>query len=287
MLLYDILTAYRSCDTILALNETALQGSFLIFMDRKNLSISFTFPYPKFIQRILGFSFAEVGKNFLYRMQTFNWGVQQRVSRFSRFGSFFSQFLRFPRFNNFNKKNIFRILFPVIVILIGAYAIYSVTSSSRTEKTVLSNNTVISLGEPIGRAKIDREFSFPIKDAKGKKIDSFSYVLQDAELRDEIIVKGKRATAVEGRMFLIINLKITNGTQNGLQINTRDYVRLSVNNDTSEWLAAEIHNDPVEVQAISTKYTRIGFPIDKGDINYTIQVGEINGVKEQIKLDFK
>lgn len=252
-------------------------------MDRK-IYLSFSLPYPKFIQRILGFSFDEVRKNFLYRMQTFNWGVRDQVSRFSGISSFF---LRFPRFNNLNKKNIFRILFPVIVILIGVYAIYSVTSSSRTDKTVLSNNTVISLGEPIGITKIDREFSFPVKDSKGKEVASFSYVLQDAELRDEIIVKGKRATAVEGRMFLIINLKITNATKHGLQINTRDYIRLSVNNNTLEWLAGEIHNDPVEVQAISTKYTRIGFPINKNDVNHTIQVGEIDGDKEHIELDFQ
>ena len=66
-------------------------------------------------------------------------------------------------------------------------------------------------------------------------------------------------------------------------MNTRDYVRLTVNNG-SEWLAPDIHNDPVEIQAISTKYTRIGFPISDTDKKLKLQIGEINGDKEIVDL---
>jgi hypothetical protein len=52
-------------------------------------------------------------------------------------------------------------------------------------------------------------------------------------------------------------------------------------------LAPEIHNDPVEVQALSTKYTRLAFPIDDTYKDLTLYVGEINGHKDAIKLNLK
>ena len=99
-------------------------------------------------------------------------------------------------------------------------------------------------------------------------------------------MKGQRARAVQGRNFLILNLKLTNQYTQAIEIKTSDYVRLSVNNK-NEFLAPDIHNDPVAVQPISTKYTRIGFPINDSDKNLMLRIGEIKGKKETIKLSFQ
>jgi len=40
------------------------------------------------------------------------------------------------------------------------------------------------------------------------------------------------------------------------------------------------------VQAISVKNTRLGFPISEDDKDLVIRVGEINGDKEMIKIEF-
>ena len=133
---------------------------------------------------------------------------------------------------------------------------------------------------------LNKEFAFPLNNYKGEKIDEVKYMIEKAELRNEIIVQGKRATAVKGRTFLIINLKVSNEFTRSIEINTKDYVRLSVNGNEEEWLAPDIHNDPVEVQAISTKYTRVGFPINDTDKNLIIRIGEIEGEKEKIPLEF-
>ncbi|KKQ51329.1 hypothetical protein A2865_03100 [Candidatus Woesebacteria bacterium RIFCSPHIGHO2_01_FULL_39_17] len=134
---------------------------------------------------------------------------------------------------------------------------------------------------------LNREFSFPLKDSQGEQIGEVKYMVEKAELMDEIIVEGKRAKAVKGRIFLIFTIKISNGYTQAIEMNTKDYARLSVNGNFDEWLAPDIHNDPVEVQAISTKYTRLGFPINENDKNLVLRIGEIEGEKQEIPLELK
>lgn len=133
---------------------------------------------------------------------------------------------------------------------------------------------------------INKEFSFPLTASGGDKVSDVKFMIENAELRDEIIVNGQRATSIKGRDFLILTIKISNEYKSAIQINSRDYVRLSVNGNEGEWLAPDIHNDPVEVQAISTKYTRLGFAINETDKNLLLRIGEINGEKETIPLEF-
>lgn len=169
----------------------------------------------------------------------------------------------------------------LIIVLIGGIALINQTA-------VFSSNNAgdsLKIAAPVSSKKLNREFKFSLKDDMGKEISKFSYVLESAELRKEILIKGQKATAVKGRIFLVLNLKFTNSLKQGINVNARDYVRLTVNN-SNELLAPDIHNDPVEVQAISTKYTRVGFAINEEEKNITLQVGEIDGKKEEIKLSF-
>ncbi len=168
-----------------------------------------------------------------------------------------------------------------VVIFAGILFVFKATANTSANPSSSQKPSA-----PIVKAKqnINKEFNFPIKDTEGKEISKIKYFIASASLQDEILVKGERARAVKGRTFLILDLKITNPYKQGVQINSRDYVRLVVNNNLNELIAADIHNDPVEVQAISTKSTRIGFPINETDHNLGIQVGEINGRKETIKL---
>ena len=81
--------------------------------------------------------------------------------------------------------------------------------------------------------------------------------------------------------------KIVNDLNQGLEVNSRDYVRITVNGSTKELFAPDIHNDPVEVQAISTKNTRVGLAINETDKNIELRVGEINGEKQNLKNGIK
>ena len=185
---------------------------------------------------------------------------------------------------NLNKfKNNLYLPIAIIVVVVIALGLLALRKSSQTAGITRTANGQVEVQKPSATKSLNKTFNFPLKDDTGKTVSSISYEIQSIELRDQIIIKGEAATAVKGRTFAILNLKLTNNYTKSVQINARDYVRLILQG-SSEKLAADIHNDPVEVQAISTKYTRIGFPIDDTDKKFTLQVGEITGPKQDIKI---
>lgn len=184
------------------------------------------------------------------------------------------------------KKKKFIIYAIALVVLL--FVLFLIRSGRKNSATSLgTSNLSTALNPAIASKDIKREFTFPLRNSKGEEISSLKFNLETAEIRNEILVKGQRAKAVNGREFLIINLKITNQYSSSIQLNSKDYVRLAVNGNEGEWLAPDIHNDPVEVQADSTKYTRIGFPVNSTDKDFILRIGEINGNKETIKLEIR
>lgn len=144
-----------------------------------------------------------------------------------------------------------------------------------------------AIKDAVATQGLNKEFKFPLKDDKGATLGEIKYAIENAEIRDEIVVKGKKASAVAGRTFLVLNLKITNDTNQTVSMNTKDYVRLFVNGNDNEPLSPSIHNDPVVVDAISVKPTRIGFAINESDKQLKLKVGEIKGEKQDILLELK
>lgn len=185
---------------------------------------------------------------------------------------------------NFNKNKKLLGGFLLILLSTAAFIFFSKLPSKSNEKV---SSEKLDVKEAKSVLEINREFTFPLRDNNGVDVGKVKYMIEKAELRDEIIVKGQRATAIKGRTFLILILKITNEFKQAVEIETRDYVRLSVNGNMDEWLAPDIHNDPVKTQAISTKYTRVGFPLSETDRGLVLRVGEIDGKKEEISFKFK
>ncbi len=183
------------------------------------------------------------------------------------------------------KMNFKRIkkLIPLFLLLLILVAVVLVTG-----KTIVSSMKAkddrVTIKPARATQSINKELSFPIKDDKGTEITKLKYVIESAELRDEILVQGQRALAVKGKGFLILNIKITNSYTKPIDMNVRDYVRLVINGNDKEMIAADIHNDPVTIQALSTKTSRLGFPISDSDKKLILQVGELNGEKKSINL---
>lgn len=189
-----------------------------------------------------------------------------------------------PRLRNLNLKKVL----PIAIVLVAAgLTIFAVSRYlSKPRSGITSDGRVIVAGAKAS-ATLSQDFSFPLIDSKGNNITDIKFVLDSAELRDEIIVKGKRATAIQGRTFLILTVKITNNFTKALEINSKDYFRLITNGKDNDLLAPDIHNDPVVVQPTSTKFTRIGWPINDTDKNIVLMVGEIEGDKTKVELNLQ
>ncbi len=181
-------------------------------------------------------------------------------------------------------KRLFFLIIILAVLLIGGVAISKLFGGGSSSSVASDKRVDVKDAKAV--KKIGREFAFPLKDDKGQEVTKYKFFIDNVELRDQIVVAGKEAFAINGRTFLIVNLKITNDYDKSITINTKDYLRFTIGNNDKELLAADIHNDPVEVQAISTKYTRVGIPIDDNDKNIKLHVGEIKGDKTTIDIKF-
>jgi hypothetical protein len=189
--------------------------------------------------------------------------------------------IKLSKIKKINKKHFLFVVAAVLIVVILVPLLFGDTDTRSPES---SGSTEVAPAK--ASIEVNRTFNFPLRDEDNEKVGELEYKISEAELLDEIVVQGQKATAVGGRTFLILNLRIKNDLNQSLEINTKDYVRLSVNGDKDDWLAPDIHNDPVKVQAISTKNTRIGFPINDSDKDLILRVGEINGDKEEVPLEF-
>lgn len=181
---------------------------------------------------------------------------------------------------NFPKRKVLKFLF--IALAIVGVVLLARTILSLSSRGGSSNNQVLGAK---ATQFLNKEISFPLMDEEGNEVSRISYMVEKAELMDEILVKGEKATAIKGRTFFVLTIKIKNDFDKSIEINTKDYVRLKIAG-SEELLAPDIHNDPVTVQAISTKYTRLGFPINDSDRQVTLRLGEINGPKESLDVKF-
>lgn len=130
---------------------------------------------------------------------------------------------------------------------------------------------------------INRSFKFPVYDGNGKATQTaLTMNLTSAQKMRSILIQGKPAEARVGKIFLIINLEVTNNHNQKLQIAPVDLIRLI--DPTGKKFAPDVHNETVTVEPISVKKTRIGFVVDETAAGFNLQVGEIDGSKETIKL---
>lgn len=219
---------------------------------------------------------------------------QGQIRRRTKLAALFSRFHR-PNFNRLNikrknyslpKRKYLVVLGVFILVVTISFLVKGMLNSGSNKSVLGASDTRLALPGAKASKELNKEFGFPLKDDTGKSVSNVKFVIETAELRDQIVVKGQKASSVAGRTFLILNLKLVNEFTKPVEIKTSDYIRLSVNNNDTEWLAPDMNNDPVAVQAISTKYTRVGFPINDTDKNLKLRIGEIEGEKQIVDLNF-
>ncbi len=181
-------------------------------------------------------------------------------------------------------KHIFRFLPPVIFFgLITFLIMEGITSKPTNISTKSQADQRMAVNAPLLTKSINKSFIFSLLDQTGQEMGKFTYTIDSVELRNQIVVKDQEATAIQGKRFLVINVNLTNADNKPISVNARDYLRVTLDN-SPEKFAPDLHSDPVDVQAISTKSTRLGLTIDDTVKNITLQVGEITGKKASISI---
>jgi len=135
----------------------------------------------------------------------------------------------------------------------------------------------------IATAEIGKEYEVKSLKANGDE-DTLTMRLVSAELRKEVIIKGQPATAKNDKAFAVFNLEVDNEDAESEYLKPVNLFRL-VGEDGKKY-AADIHSDVIEVQPISTKVTRIGFVVKESDRQLQLLVGELEGDKDTVDVQF-
>ena len=181
---------------------------------------------------------------------------------------------------NLQKNKFYLLASALIILVLGAYGVSRIGS---TQASPEAEEEKVALEGPKAETEVNQSFYFPLNNANGEEVGQIEYLIEKAELRDEIITEGRKYTSLEDRQFLTLSLKLKNDMDQAVRINVRDYVRLSMNGE-EELFAPTLHSDPVEIQAISSKPTRLGYTINSTDTDLILHVGEITGEKIQVPL---
>jgi len=154
--------------------------------------------------------------------------------------------------------------------------------TSPIRKTKGSAGTAKSL-----TATVDRSFEFPALDNQGKQTKNIiKFKINGVEKTNQVLVKDQVFTAKNNKLFLIVNIDLRNDATVPLNIITGDLVRLSIADNKDTRYAPDLHNNLVSVAAISTKIDRVGFVIPDTAKSFVLYVGQIEGEKQEISLNF-
>lgn len=159
------------------------------------------------------------------------------------------------------------------VALLGIAAVASGSFGPKPQSVTSPGVQINQSFDSTGRVKDGRptDGTLPIK-------------LTSAEITDNVLVKGQKAFTRNNKLFLVIYLEIENKYPVTLYSKPVDLLRL-VRSDGKR-VAPSVSQGDVEVRAISVKRTNIAFVIDKGEKNFTIEVGEVKESKEAVQINF-
>jgi len=166
----------------------------------------------------------------------------------------------------------------VIAIVIGVLALLNYPVKKKNGDT--SGAKTVSVN-------VEKNFEFPALDNSGKETKNIiHFKIKSVEKTNQVLVKDQVFTAKNNKLFLIVNLDLKNEATVPLNILPGDLVRLSVENDHETRYAPDLHNNLVQVAAISTRIDRVGFVIPDSTKNFILYIGEIEGDKQEILLNF-
>jgi len=176
-----------------------------------------------------------------------------------------------------NKKKFIIII--LAILLIG----FTLTSIFGKKKPVNSSDQAKTV-----TVEVDKSFDFPALNNLGKPLynTKIKMKIDRIEKTNQVFVSDKTVTAKNNKKFLIVQLELKNDATQTTNLLPGDLIRLTIGGDEDNKFAPDLHNNLVPIAAISTKIDRVGFVIPEMAREFKLYVGEIEGKKEAISVNF-
>jgi len=167
-----------------------------------------------------------------------------------------------------------KIFYAILIILIAAGSYFSYLGIKQSvRKSLLGESRVLG-----------NSFEITSRAGNGSALDKKMTInLTNANITNQILIQGERAKTREGKLFLIINMELNNDEPFVVYSFPVDLVRLARGDKK---FAPSVHQGKVEIRPSSTKISNVGFVIDEGEKNFTLELGEISETKETVPVKF-
>lgn len=171
------------------------------------------------------------------------------------------------------KDNKVKILVTVVVLILIANFFANRNKSEADIQRV---------GAPVD---IQRTFSIPAQNDQEQTVNkNLTVKVTDVQRQKRVLVKGSWVKAREGKVFLTMNLDVTNDVRATLYGSPVDWVRLASADDKK--LAPTVHQGLIEVRPQSTKETNVGFVVDENATSFKVEIGRVWGLEDTIDVQF-
>ena len=186
--------------------------------------------------------------------------------------------LRNIKMNSLKKVVLIGIVILILVIGISLLGRSSSNSSGGSKAQVSSTSS-----KNVPTVEINKSFEFSAINAKKEKVN-IKFNLATAERKNEVKVKGEARQVTGTKDYLLLRIELENTNPERLAFATADYIRLQ--GDGDKLFAPDFHNGNVIIDPLSVKRDLVAYVVDKEDKNFTILVGELEGEKQKIEINF-
>lgn len=133
--------------------------------------------------------------------------------------------------------------------------------------------------------EINKSYDIVARTQERQRTDgNFNIRITNSEFADFILVQGKRATPIKGKVFMVVNMEIENPYPVALYAFPVDLFRL-IREDGSKF-APSVHQGSVQIRPEATKKSNVGFVVDPSEKKFKLEVGDINNPKETLEINF-
>lgn len=173
-----------------------------------------------------------------------------------------------------NKK---RLIVGIVIALVA----FSVLSST------IRKNSAGAINARTISEEVNRSFEFFGLNNLGKaQTQKIRLTVTSVDKTNQVQVKEQVFEAKNNKLFMIVNLELKNDATVALNLIPGDLIRMSIEGDGENKFAPDLHNNLVPIAPISTRIDRVGFVIPQEAKKFTLYIGELEGAKEEVLVQF-